>query len=101
MFFLTCMDSVDSYPTIQSKPIYRFFFVQNKKINLLRKQDCIELQNNPPRNLEKEGYNVIPIPIIMTGHDNFKDIGPQTNKSLRWAFHQMLKMKYNQVEIDL
>lgn len=70
-----------------------FFFVQNHEINLLRKEDCIKIQEQLNKPIDKKGYNITFLPILMKDHNCFDNIGPQTNKNLRWAFHHIFKIK--------
>lgn len=59
------------------------------------------MQINLENKIQERQYRITYWPIFMKDHDYFDDIGPQTNKSLKWAFHQLLKKKENQIDIDV
>lgn len=60
-----------------------FYFIQNPDIKLLRKNECVVVQNQLNESVPKNGYNITFWPIIVNNCDSLNDIGPQTNKSLR------------------
>lgn len=100
MLFLSSNKSIGTYPSIIYKPFYMFYFTHKAGIHLLRKEDCLKIQEQLDKSIDKNGYNITFLPILMRDHDCFDNIGPQTNKNLRWAFHQMYKIK-DKIEIDV
>ena len=57
----------------------------------------INLENKIQERQYRITYWPICYSIFMKDHDYFDDIGPQTNKSLKLAFHQLLKKKENKI----
>lgn len=91
LFCMSSNESIGSYPPNREKLFHMFYFVQRPEIKLLRKKDCVEIQNQLNKEVPNNDYNIKFWPILMKDHTCFDGIGPQLNKNLRWAFHQILK----------
>lgn len=84
-------------PTVKNKKIHLFFTCPNEDVAIIKKQELENLQKNLNCKIQSDDFQIIVWPVIMKNKKNIELIGPQTNKSLRFDFHQIFGNKKDEI----
>lgn len=92
-FFMSSEISLCHLPTVKNKKIHLFFTCPNEDVAIIKKQELENLQKNLNCKIQSDDFQIIVWPVLMKNKKNIELIGPQTNKSLRFDFHQIFGNK--------
>ena len=90
-FFMSSDKSLIHLPTVKNKIIHMFYSIPNQDISIVKKQECVKMHEKMSKTLDCHDFQIFSWPVLMKNVYNMDDIGPQTNKCLRFAFHQIFK----------
>lgn len=95
-FFMSSEKSLIHLPTIKNKIIHMFYSIQNQDIVIAKKQDLLRLHEKMSKSIINDDFQIFTWPVLVKDINKIDDIGPLTNKCLRFAFHKIFDKNYEE-----